>query len=201
MNTQQKIEKQLSDNPIILYMKGVPDNPECGFSAKVVTALNATGIPFAFVNVLAAPFIREGLPKISNWPTFPQLFIKGELIGGCDIIESMAEDGSLLQALQATLDTASDVISPIEVEQLIKSRYADASVYVEGEGCDLTITVITDQFDGLTMVKQQQGVMAALSEPLANGRLHAVTIKAHTVAQWQHKNASASSNDLLQIQD
>jgi len=206
MNTQEKIEKQLRENPIILYMKGVPDNPECGFSGKAVAALKTTGIPFAFVNVLASPFIREGLPKISRWPTFPQLFIHGELIGGSDIIESMAEEGLLLPALQDAVTEnegadGNEIISAGEVERLIKASYADALVYIVGEGCDLEITVVSTQFEGLTMVKQQQGVMAALNEPLSSGRLHAVTIKAYTPEQWQQKQlANASQNGLLQIQ-
>ncbi len=205
MTTEEKIKKQLAENPIILYMKGVPDNPECGFSAKTVAALKATKFPFAFVNVLSAPFIREKLPHMSKWPTFPQLFINGELIGGCDIVESMAVDGSLIKALQAAdikpaEHCATEVVSHTEVMKLIKTDYPDASIYIEGEGCDLTITVISDQFESLSMVKQQQGVMATLTEPLSNGRLHAVSIKAYTQAEWQQKQSADSSNGLLQIQ-
>ncbi len=206
MNTEERIRQQLSENPIILYMKGVPDNPECGFSAKAVAALKATRIPYTYVNVLGSPFIREKLPKVSKWPTFPQLFINGELIGGSDIVEAMAEDGSLLPALQSALpeqpETAeSATVSHAEVQQLIKQDFPDAEIYIEGEGCDLLITVISDRFAGLSMVKQQQGVMATLTEPLGNGRLHAVTIKSYTTGQWQKKLADAGSNNgLLQIQ-
>ncbi|HCS14025.1 MAG: monothiol glutaredoxin, Grx4 family [Zetaproteobacteria bacterium CG06_land_8_20_14_3_00_59_53] len=95
MKTEDKIRAQLAENPIILYMKGVPEAPECGFSAKAVAAIKSTGVDFAYVNILAAPFIREMLPSISDWPTFPQLFVKGELVGGCDIIVDMAESGEL----------------------------------------------------------------------------------------------------------
>ncbi len=204
MNTEQRIQQQLDENPIILYMKGVPDNPECGFSAKAVAALNATRISFAYVNVLKAPFIREKLPKVSNWPTFPQLFINGELIGGCDIIEAMAADGSLLAALQAAVPAdqskAGDTITHREVEQLIKGDYPDAEIFIEGEGCDLLITVVSETFSGQSMVKQQQGVMATLTEPLGTGRLHAVTIKAYTPAQWQETQVANTDNGLLQIQ-
>ena len=205
MSTEQRIRQQLSDNPIILYMKGVPDNPECGFSAKAVAALKATGIPFTYVNVLGSPFIREKLPKVSKWPTFPQLFINGELIGGSDIIEAMQADGSLLPALQAAVASESDnqpgaTVTHSEVEQLIKTGFPDATVYIEGEGCDLSITVISKSFAGLSMVKQQQGVMATLTGPLGNGRLHAVTIKAYTPEQWQEMQAVAGNNNLLQIQ-
>jgi monothiol glutaredoxin len=204
--TETRIRQQLHDNPIILYMKGVPDNPECGFSAKTVAALQATGIPFTYVNVMAAPFIRERLPKVSKWPTFPQLFINGELIGGCDIVEAMAADGSLLPALQQALpakpveQNSSATISPDEVEQLILKDYPGADIRIEGEGCDLMITVISEKFAGQSMVKQQQGVMATLTEPLASGRLHAVSIKAYTPEQWQQKLIAAPANGLLQIQ-
>lgn len=205
MNTEQKIQKQLDENPIILYMKGVPDNPECGFSARTVQALNSTGIAYTYVNVLAAPFIRERLPKISKWPTFPQLFVNGELIGGCDIVESMQNDGSLTSVLQQAEpkldDSDNSIITPDEVQNLIKNEYPDAKIYIEGEGCDLMITVVSDQFEAQPMIKQQQGVMACLSEPLGSGRLHAVSIKAHTHTQWNAIQQNNSNNGLIQIQN
>jgi len=98
--TEEMIRRQLAENPVILYMKGTPDHPECGFSGAAVAALNKAGKPFAFVNILRAPQIRERLPSVSRWPTFPQLFIKGELIGGSDIVTAMLEDGSLLAMLE-----------------------------------------------------------------------------------------------------
>jgi monothiol glutaredoxin len=104
--TEEKIRSQLSDNPIIIYMKGVPENPECGFSGKAVMALNETGVPYAYVNVLQAPFIREKLPKISHWPTFPQLFVNGELVGGADIVEEMSKAGTLKPLLESAGKTA-----------------------------------------------------------------------------------------------
>ena len=95
MNTQEKIRKQIADNPIILYMKGTPEQPSCGFSAKAAAAIKTTGVPFAWVNVLESPFMMERLPEVSNWPTFPQLFVKGEIIGGCDIVEELLMSGEL----------------------------------------------------------------------------------------------------------
>jgi len=106
-NTEQLIRKQISENPVLIYMKGTPDAPECGFSGAAITALKKTGVPFAYINVLANPFIRERLPSISRWPTFPQLFIKGELVGGSDIIVAMVADGSL-QPLLADATAAQD---------------------------------------------------------------------------------------------
>ena len=100
MSTEEKIQKQLDENPIMLYMKGTPDNPQCGFSAKASGLLKSTGIGFAYCNVLEAPFIYEKLPAFSNFPTYPQLFIKGELIGGSDIVEDMLASGDLLPMLQ-----------------------------------------------------------------------------------------------------
>jgi monothiol glutaredoxin len=100
MKTEDKIRQQLETNPVILYMKGVPAKPECGFSAKAVAVLQSMGIPFAYVNVLENPFIREKLPSISHWPTYPQLFVAGELVGGADIVEEMGRDGSLKPLLE-----------------------------------------------------------------------------------------------------
>lgn len=203
MTTEEKIRKQLADYPIILYMKGVPDKPECGFSAKTVGLLNETNIPYNYVNVLAAPFIREKLPKISHWPTYPQLFVNGELVGGCDIVEAMAKEGSLLLLLQTAnaAPVESDTLTTMQVEQLVKSGFTDAKVLIEGEGCDLVLTVISDEFADLPLVKKQQKVMATLTGPLASGKLHAVSVKAYTSEEWQEKSASsAGANGLLQIQ-
>jgi monothiol glutaredoxin len=100
MSIEDTIREQLAAHPVILYMKGVPEMPQCGFSAKAVAALQATGVPFAYVNVLQAPSIREKLPGISQWPTFPQLFVKGELIGGSDIVAEIAAKGELKPLLE-----------------------------------------------------------------------------------------------------
>lgn len=205
MTTEEKIRKQLADNPIILYMKGIPSDPQCGFSGKAVGILNASAVPFAFVNVLEAPFIREKLPKLSKWPTFPQLFVKGELVGGSDIVEAMDSDGSLLPLLKSAMVDGqepavdSQVITHAEVEQLVKNGFPDATVLIEGEGCNLSITVISQQFQDLSLVKKQQGVMAELTEPLASGRLHAVTLKTYTPEEWGNLHKT-SVPGLLQIQ-
>jgi monothiol glutaredoxin len=105
--TEDTIKQQLLDNPILLYMKGTPENPQCGFSARAVAALKNAKVPFASVDVLANPFIREKLPQVSNWPTFPQLFVKGELVGGSDIVSDLARTGELDTMLQAALVPAS----------------------------------------------------------------------------------------------
>lgn len=104
--TEQLIRKQIADNAILIYMKGTPDAPECGFSGAAVGALKKTGVAFGYVNVLANPFIRERLPAISHWPTYPQLFVQGELVGGCDIILGMEAEGSLLPLLQSSTTPA-----------------------------------------------------------------------------------------------
>lgn len=97
--TEETIRKQLQDHTVLLYMKGTPDEPRCGFSSRAVAALKATGVPFAHVDVLENPFIRERLPKVSNWPTFPQLFVRGELVGGCDIVADLSKSGELQKLL------------------------------------------------------------------------------------------------------
>ena len=100
MTTEEKIRQQIETNPVILYMKGVPAKPECGFSAKAVAVLQSIGTPFAYVNVLENPFIREKLPSVSRWPTYPQLFVAGELVGGADIVEEMGKNGTLQPLLE-----------------------------------------------------------------------------------------------------
>ncbi len=100
MSTESPIEdtikEQIKNNAILLYMKGSPEQPMCGFSAQATQALLACGKRFAYVDILSNPEIRATLPKVSNWPTFPQLYVGGELIGGCDIITEMHEKGELL---------------------------------------------------------------------------------------------------------
>lgn len=100
MDTIEKIKQQITDNPILLYMKGSPKLPLCGFSARAVQCIEACGIDFASVDILANPDIRQQLPQYADWPTFPQLFVKGELIGGSDIIAELYEQGELESILR-----------------------------------------------------------------------------------------------------
>ena len=104
-----RIEEQLNSHDVLLYMKGSPDFPQCGFSGQAVAALNAIGRPYAFVNIFEDPEIREGLKVYSNWPTFPQLYVKGELIGGSDIVVEMYQSGELKTLVEeATAESAAD---------------------------------------------------------------------------------------------
>ena len=99
MSIQDVIKKQVEGNRVVLYMKGSPDFPQCGFSGQTVAALKAVGRPFAYVNIFEDPEIREGLKAYSNWPTFPQLYVDGELIGGADIVVEMFHSGELKSLL------------------------------------------------------------------------------------------------------
>ncbi|MDP6190932.1 MAG: Grx4 family monothiol glutaredoxin [Gammaproteobacteria bacterium] len=101
MDTIDVIKDQITSNNILLYMKGTPKFPQCGFSSQAVQALMACGERFAFVNILEHPDIRAELPKYANWPTFPQLWINGELVGGCDIIVEMSQTGELTEMVVA----------------------------------------------------------------------------------------------------
>jgi monothiol glutaredoxin len=96
---RDEIQKAISEHDVILFMKGVPERPMCGFSARTVAALDALGAAYAAVDVLPDPRIRQELSAISNWPTIPQLFVKGELVGGCDIVSEMYESGELAETL------------------------------------------------------------------------------------------------------
>lgn len=98
-DTIDKIKKQISDNNVLLYMKGSPKIPQCGFSARAVQCIEACGVSFAYVDVLANPDIRQTLPQYAEWPTFPQLYVKGELIGGSDIIAELYAEGELEKIL------------------------------------------------------------------------------------------------------
>ena len=96
---REAIQEAIAENPVILFMKGNPDAPACGFSARTSAILQSLGQPFAAVDVLPDPRIRQELSALSNWPTIPQLFVNGELVGGCDIITEMYESGELAQTL------------------------------------------------------------------------------------------------------
>jgi monothiol glutaredoxin len=97
----EKVKQQVSENPVILYMKGTPQFPQCGFSMRASQALAACGVEFAYVNVLEDQAIREGVKQFGNWPTIPQLYVNGELVGGCDIIMEMYQSGELQQTVSA----------------------------------------------------------------------------------------------------
>ncbi len=105
-DVEQLIRDQIKDNKVILYMKGTPQFPQCGFSAESIEVLTQIGRPFAFVNILENPEIRATLPKIANWPTFPQLWIDGELMGGSDIILQMYQSGELKPLVEANSPAA-----------------------------------------------------------------------------------------------
>ncbi len=110
---RQAITSAIAENDVILFMKGTPDAPACGFSARTVGVLQSLGVPFAAVNILPDPRIREELSALSQWPTIPQLFHRGELIGGCDIVTEMFEAGELAQVLG--VDPGRETGDPAEV--------------------------------------------------------------------------------------
>ena len=103
MNIMEKIKKQVEDNAVIIYMKGTPQMPQCGFSSRAATALQHCGHEFAYVNVLLDPDIFQNLTRFANWPTFPQIYINGELVGGCDIVVELFEKGELQKMVAAAV--------------------------------------------------------------------------------------------------
>jgi len=107
MDAQDKIRSQVTGNPVVLYMKGTPQMPQCGFSAMAVQVLQACGVSqFASVNVLADPDIRQGIKQYANWPTIPQLYVNGEFVGGSDIMREMYESGELQKLLEGARQQA-----------------------------------------------------------------------------------------------
>ncbi|UAW97316.1 Grx4 family monothiol glutaredoxin [Halopseudomonas nanhaiensis] len=105
MDIIDTIKEQIANNPVLIYMKGAPNAPQCGFSARAVQALMACGEKFAYVDILQNPDIRTNLPKYANWPTFPQLWINGELVGGSDIILELHESGELQTMIKSATAT------------------------------------------------------------------------------------------------
>ncbi|MBU2570370.1 MAG: Grx4 family monothiol glutaredoxin [Gammaproteobacteria bacterium] len=100
MDVISRIKDQIENNPVVLYMKGTPDFPQCGFSGRSVQVLRACKADFTFVNIFEDPELREALKEYSSWPTYPQLYIKGQLVGGCDIILDLYNTGELVKLLQ-----------------------------------------------------------------------------------------------------
>ena len=97
----ERIRQDVGENDVVLYMKGTPVFPQCGFSAAVVQALTHLGVKFRGINVLEDPGLRDGIKEYSNWPTIPQLYVKGEFVGGCDIVREMFQSGELSELLQS----------------------------------------------------------------------------------------------------
>jgi monothiol glutaredoxin len=97
---QDRIQQEVSETPVVLFMKGSPVFPQCGFSAAVVQILSQLGVKFKGIDVLSDPEVRQGIKEFSNWPTIPQLYVKGEFIGGCDIVREMYETGELKEVFE-----------------------------------------------------------------------------------------------------
>ena len=106
MDVMDRIREQIEGNRIVIYMKGTPQFPQCGFSSHATQALQACGAEFAYINILEDPEIRQNLPRYANWPTFPQLYINGELIGGCDIIMELFQRGELHKLVKEASESA-----------------------------------------------------------------------------------------------
>ena len=104
----EMLKDAVDNNPIVLFMKGTPEAPQCGFSMQTAQALQACNAEFAYVDVIANPEVRQNLPELSNWPTFPQVFIGGELVGGCDIVIELYQRGELKQMVEAAAPAAAE---------------------------------------------------------------------------------------------
>lgn len=104
MDVLERIDQQVKNNPVVIYMKGTPMFPVCGFSSRASAALKETGVEFSYVNVLEDPEVFENLPKYADWPTFPQIYVDGELIGGCDITMELHEKGELQGMMQVAAE-------------------------------------------------------------------------------------------------
>tara|TARA_B100000029_G_C17362443_1_gene883012 strand:+ start:443 stop:769 length:327 start_codon:yes stop_codon:yes gene_type:complete len=108
METLDRIKDQVENNKVLIYMKGTPDMPQCGFSSRAAEVLKMCGYEFSYVNVLTDPEIFQALPMYANWPTFPQLYINGELVGGCDITLELFESGELKKMISEAVGNTSE---------------------------------------------------------------------------------------------
>ncbi len=108
MDVMERIDATVKENPVVIFMKGSPQLPQCGYSSRAAQALAACGVPFAHVNVLADPEIFENLKRYANWPTFPQIYINGELIGGCDITLELYQKGELQKMVKQAVSGAAE---------------------------------------------------------------------------------------------
>ncbi len=106
MDVLDRIKEQVENNPVVIYMKGTPQMPQCGFSSRTAQALQACNIKFGYINVLEDPEVFQNLPRYANWPTFPQVYVEGELIGGCDITLELYEKGELKPMLEKAMEKA-----------------------------------------------------------------------------------------------
>ena len=106
MEVLERIKQQVESHPVVIFMKGTPQMPQCGFSSRAAQALSACGEEFAYVNVLADPEIFEHLPRYADWPTFPQIYINGELVGGCDITLELFQQGELQKMVKEAVANA-----------------------------------------------------------------------------------------------
>ena len=117
MDVLERIDQAVKSNPVVIFMKGTPQMPQCGFSSRAAQALMGCGEEFAYVNVLMDPEIFQNLPRYADWPTFPQIYIDGELIGGCDITLEMYENGELQKAVKGAVDKAGPRSSDADSDQ------------------------------------------------------------------------------------
>jgi len=114
MDALERIKEQVENNPVVIYMKGTPQLPSCGFSARTAEALKACQVEFGYVNVLADPEIMEALPQYADWPTFPQVYIDGELVGGCDITLELYQSGELKKQMEEAVAKAKEAEAKAE---------------------------------------------------------------------------------------
>ena len=163
--TNELIKNEIENNDVCLFMKGTPDAPQCGFSMAVSNMLKILEVNFKGVNVLEDQNLRQGIKDFSDWPTIPQLYIKGEFIGGCDIVKDMFEKGELKKVL--------------EEKKLIKEAMPDAKIEIQdlaGDGNHYSATVTSSTFAGKSKIEQHKMVYNSLKGRMGN-ELHALAIK------------------------
>mmetsp|Transcript_8322 Transcript_8322/g.20252 ORF Transcript_8322/g.20252 Transcript_8322/m.20252 type:complete len:260 (+) Transcript_8322:155-934(+) len=177
-----RLEKLVKKEPVMLFMKGSPDAPQCGFSSRVVKLLTEHKVKFGHFDILKDPQVRAGLKTMSNWPTFPQVYSKGGLIGGLDVLIELAEEGELLNELGGEEKVTEELLEARIRAAIPTIEHVQADDESDGCGAKFSLHVVAGEFEGMPLIERQRMVHAALGDALP--RIHALTLKCRTSQQY-----------------
>jgi len=194
----ERLKALISQAPVMLFMKGEPDAPQCGFSRQIVNLLDENGVRFGFFNILEDEEVRQGLKKFSNWPTYPQVYAHGELLGGLDVCKELAEGGELTNIgytckdAEGTQDGDSGAQAPVsstvlqdKIRAALHASLVEAVDESDGCGAKFSILVVSNKFVGMPYIDRQRAVHEAIKDELP--RIHAVTLKCKTEEQYNRQ--------------
>jgi len=191
---EARLKSLITKSPVMLFMKGSPEEPRCGFSKRITELLQQHNIQFGHFDILEDQEVRQGLKEFSSWPTYPQLYRDGEFIGGLDILLELEASGDLEDELKTSSGSAKGVVDGSTLENKI-SKALDASVVKatdESDGCGakFSVLVVSPRFAAMPLVERQRAVHAAIAEEMP--RIHALTLRCRTPEQYERDTAKGS---------